>query len=283
MQKQVGEAADSPIIQSLVADAKLQFDALKASTLYMGGKLHLQRDAISAVCNFRVLAMVVFSTAHVDDSALMKKLRQYCKALQTRDGQQWWDLHHHNPDVLVNVICDMHSIIIGFIKVSASHQLCGTAKSRDPISPVNFQLAINSADRITTCLNSAILSRNLGNYALQPHARSFLNTREPSSQLANNDVFKDSTNTQGGNSAGLPVGWCKQPDTPSASQLPAKKSKGPTDEATLTLRCKKGILVFDSKAPGAPKKLPLCPVFAKIKPTSPNKEWCCHFFMIQGQ
>jgi hypothetical protein len=74
-------------------------------------------------------------------------------------------------------------------------------------------------------LNSAILSINLGNYALQPHARSFLNTRESSSQLANNDLFKDSTNTQGGNGAGLPAGWCKQLDTPSASQPLAKKSK----------------------------------------------------------
>jgi hypothetical protein len=283
MQKRVGEAADSPIIQSLVADAKSQFDASKASTLYTGGKLHSQRDAISAVCNFRALAMVVFPTTHVDDSALMKKLRQYCKALQTRDGQRWWDLHRHNPDVLVNVICDMHSIIIGFIKVSASHQLRGAAKSKDPISPVNFQLAINSADRITTRLNSAILSGNLGDYALQPRARSFLNTKEPTAPLANNDVFKDSTNTQGGNIIGSPVGRRKQPDTPSASQPQAKKNKGPPDEAILAERRKKGILVFDSKVPGAPKKLPLCPVFAKIKPTSPNEERCCHFFMIQGQ
>jgi hypothetical protein len=121
----------------------------------------LQRDAISTVCNFRVLAMVVFSTAHVDDSALMKKLRQYCKALQTRDGQQWWDLHCHNPDVLVNVICDMHSIIIGFIKVSASHQLHGAAKSRDPISPVNFQLAINLANDKCYLKMSELSSPNL--------------------------------------------------------------------------------------------------------------------------
>jgi hypothetical protein len=141
MQKWVGEAADSPIIQSLVADAKSQLDASKASTLYTGGKLHSQRDAISAVCNFRALAMVVFSTTHVDDSALMKKLRQYCKVLQTRDGQRWWDLHRHNPMSLSmsSAICTPSSLALSRYLQATSSVVQPKAETPSAQSTFNLQ------------------------------------------------------------------------------------------------------------------------------------------------